>query len=60
VMATTFGVRALPQYFIINAQGVLMPVDMMRGADMAGLLKKMLAQAQRGEEQPVGNPSVSK
>ncbi|HET9088549.1 MAG TPA: TlpA disulfide reductase family protein, partial [Acidobacteriaceae bacterium] len=47
VMATTFGVRALPQYFIINAQGVLMPVDMMRGADMAGLLKKMLAQAQR-------------
>ena len=60
VMANTFGVRALPQYFIIDARGVLAPVDVMRGADMAGILKKMVAQARRAEEQPVVNPNAAK
>jgi len=51
VMATTFGVHALPQYFIIDAQGVLTSENLGSGSDLEGRLKKMVAQAQRMEEQ---------
>lgn len=59
VMATTFGVHALPQYFIIDAQGVLTSIDVTRGADIGGLLKKMLAKVPP-PPQPAANPNATK
>jgi peroxiredoxin len=51
-MATTFGVRALPQYFTIDANGVLSPQDLGSGAGLENRLKKLVAQARQMEERP--------
>jgi len=51
-MANTFGVRSLPQYFTIDARGVLRSEDMGAGSDLDGHLKKLLAQAMQVQKQP--------
>ena len=55
-MAALFGVHAIPQYFTIDAQGVLRSEELGRGADIDGRLKKLVAQAQRMEESPAKQP----
>ena len=58
VMATTFGVHAIPHYFTIDPRGVLSSENLGSGSDLEGRLKKMVAQAQRMEEQSGTNSSA--
>lgn len=58
VMATTFGVHAIPHYFTIDTNGVLNSENLGSGSDLAGHLKKLVAQAKRMEEQPAAGSSA--
>lgn len=51
-MATTFGIHALPQYMLMNAQGVLGPTDLAPGNGLVGSIKKMLTDTRRMQKQP--------
>lgn len=52
VMATTFGVHAIPHYFTIDTNGVLSSENLGGGSYLTGRLKKLVAQAQRTEAPP--------
>ncbi|MGC1782600.1 MAG: TlpA disulfide reductase family protein [Acidobacteriaceae bacterium] len=56
-MAQTFGVRAIPNYFTIDTDGVLRSENMGSGADIDWRLKKLVAQAQKAQEQATSHLS---
>lgn len=56
-IAQTFGVRMIPNYFTIDTDGVLRSEDMGSGAAIDWRLKRLVAQAQKAQEQPAGRLS---